>query len=548
MKKQLSLLLIVTSMILFFVDLAATMQAQEKEPIASIGHGAFFDQDGKQIEVTQEFVAKAQDWYRKKLLSSLKAGKKTEFAKIERRLNTSVKAVGQDRLVVRQHLLEWLVANSEDISRDHRTIGKLNALKSALRNKLPDRAGIKNFKYGEEFKINPEIEKKLKSPEFAPGKFQLRSATTNKGQAYIDECKAAGVPIPPPIGKLDPAGLTGWKSQGFIPGSQQFIVGTPAEVRTFKSSSPVGMCIALPRYSNASKTTVTLDGVICLGQASSKVCFWDNQMNGVDFDFASGALIPIGVPDLSINPAGQYQAGGFELEGGSGGVCTDCHAGQNPYIIHPRVDLGGGLLMEQLNQPPQNLPTFSASRYDPLVPASWPQNQLSHSPALVPAVCAECHVAGGVAGAFPQLSTDLFDYCRNINILAKAIANTMPPSAPGSMAGTPEVKAFQAQCKNPPPEPILAASGKVTLLRVHDVGTGFGPPTDFIDVEVVIGLDSQPGKFFGFQLRNDANRNARRDMLNRLRDAFKNNRTVTIDYRSKAGKTNFVLFRVYLSR
>ncbi|MGH9841607.1 MAG: hypothetical protein ACREEM_22885 [Blastocatellia bacterium] len=547
MKKQLSLLLIVTSLILFFVDLAAKMQAQEKDPIAYIGHGAFFDQDGKQIEVTLEFVAKAQDWYRTKLLSSLRGGKKTEFAKIEKRLNTSVKAVGQDRLVVRQHLLDWLVANSEDISRDGRTIGKLNALKYALRFKLPDRPGMQNFKYGEEFKLDPEVEKKLKSPEFTPRKIQLRSATTNKGQAYINECKAAGVPIPPPIGQLDPAGLTGWKSQGFIPDSQQFIVGTPAEVRTFKSSSPVGMCIALPRYTNASKTTVALDGVICLGQASSKVCFWDNQMNGDTFDFASGTVIPIGVPDLSINPAGQYQAGGFELNNGMGGVCTDCHAGQNPYIIHPNVDLGGGLLMGQLNQPPQNLPTFSASRYDPLVPASWPQNQLSHPPALVPAVCAGCHVAGGIAGAFPQLSPDpdLIGYCGMI--LSQAITKTMPPSAPGSLAGTPEVQAFLKQCKSSP-EQILAASGKVTLLRVHDVGTGFGPPTDFIDAEVVIGLDSQPGRFFGFQLRNDANRDARRDMLNRLRDAFKNNRTVTIDYRSKAGKTNFVLFRVYLSK
>src|SRR5262249_49315566 len=157
---------------------------------------------------------------------------------------------------------------------------------------------------------------------------------------------------------------------------------------------------------------------------------------GDGFDFASGTVIPIGVPDLSINPAGQYQAGGFELEGGQGGVCTDCHAGQNPYIIHPDADLGEGLLMGQLNQPPQNLPTFSASRYDPLVPASWPQNQLSHPPALVPAVCAGCHVAGGIAGAFPQLSSDLKDYCGII--LSKAITKTMPPSAPGSLAGTPE--------------------------------------------------------------------------------------------------------------
>ena len=37
---------------------------------------------------------------------------------------------------------------------------------------------------------------------------------------------------------------------------------------------------------------------------------------------------------------------------------------------------------------------------------------------------------------------------------------------------------------------VLAAQGKLTFLRVHDVGTGYGPPSDFINVEVVIKLDS----------------------------------------------------------
>jgi hypothetical protein len=74
------------------------------------------------------------------------------------------------------------------------------------------------------------------------------------------------------------------------------------------------------------------------------------------------------------------------------------------------------------------------------------------------------------------------------------------------------------------------ATGKVTLLRVHDVGTGYGPPTDFIDVEVVLWLDTQPGEAFGFQLRNDQNLAARQGMLDLLRDALANNWTVSIDY------------------
>jgi hypothetical protein len=95
---------------------------------------------------------------------------------------------------------------------------------------------------------------------------------------------------------------------------------------------------------------------------------------------------------------------------------------------------------------------------------------------------------------------------------------------------------------------LLQSSGKLTFLRVHDLGTGFGPPTDFLDVEVVVKLDSQPNKAFGFQLRNDTNLPARQGMLNLLRDAFNNNWTVTIDYWLESGKNNGEIIRVALSK
>jgi hypothetical protein len=92
------------------------------------------------------------------------------------------------------------------------------------------------------------------------------------------------------------------------------------------------------------------------------------------------------------------------------------------------------------------------------------------------------------------------------------------------------------------------ARGRLTALRVHDVGTGFGPSTDFIDVEVVIALDSQPGRFFGFQLRNDTKLPARQGMLDLLRDAFERNLIVNIDFFQVPGKNNNILFRVWLTR
>jgi hypothetical protein len=58
-------LLVFTSLIatMFLAAPSAQIQTSDQEPIAFIGHGAFFDQDGKQIELTLELVARAQDWY-----------------------------------------------------------------------------------------------------------------------------------------------------------------------------------------------------------------------------------------------------------------------------------------------------------------------------------------------------------------------------------------------------------------------------------------------------------------------------------------------------
>lgn len=95
---------------------------------------------------------------------------------------------------------------------------------------------------------------------------------------------------------------------------------------------------------------------------------------------------------------------------------------------------------------------------------------------------------------------------------------------------------------------LVQSSGKVSFLRVQDVGTKYGPPADQIDVEAVIWLTSEPGKAFGFQLRNDEKRPAREGMLDLLRDAFSNDATVTIDYNIQPGKKNGVIIRVWLTK
>lgn len=92
------------------------------------------------------------------------------------------------------------------------------------------------------------------------------------------------------------------------------------------------------------------------------------------------------------------------------------------------------------------------------------------------------------------------------------------------------------------------SQGKLTFLRAHDVGTGWGPPSDQLDVEVVFMLNSVPQGAFGFQLRTDANEPVREAMLGLLRDAYVNNFTVSVDYFIDPGKHNGRAFRIALVR
>lgn len=83
------------------------------------------------------------------------------------------------------------------------------------------------------------------------------------------------------------------------------------------------------------------------------------------------------------------------------------------------------------------------------------------------------------------------------------------------------------------------------MLRVHAVGSGFGPNTDKIDVEAVFQVEGVAGSF-GLQLRNDGNAIANRGMLDLLRDAFERSIPVTFEAEVPAGKTNGIADRVWL--
>jgi hypothetical protein len=95
---------------------------------------------------------------------------------------------------------------------------------------------------------------------------------------------------------------------------------------------------------------------------------------------------------------------------------------------------------------------------------------------------------------------------------------------------------------------LLEKTGKIVFLRAHDLGTGFGPPTDQLDVEAVFCINAITDGAYGFQLRNDSNLPTRQAMFNLLRDAFVNNLPVTADYLIDPGKKNGTAIRIALTR
>jgi hypothetical protein len=236
---------------------------------------------------------------------------------------------------------------------------------------------------------------------------------------YIAECRKAGVPVP------DTVFGPGWKDQGPIGTSN--ILGN-GHLWSFTSEAPSGTCLALPRHEEGADTGTPF-GVICLGKQTRKACFFDN---------VKGERIRLNVP----KKLSEF-ASGARLASNGQGVCTDCHAGENPFVVHPEDRAFSRVL---------NIITPSGWT-EPIVAAGWPQNpgptNLLDAVAS-PGQCNSCHQAGG-AGRFPDVSTQLKGYCEIV--LPFAINNTMPPSYASPKEKnkyTAHVNALRAACAAPP--------------------------------------------------------------------------------------------------
>jgi len=320
---------------------------------------------------------------------------------------------------VKDRRIEWLLQHT-NLQPDDPLPGKIGLLRRYLVHDLSKVGRDESVLTRPEFKLDPAVAARLR--DFA-SKMDLhtdivtRALTTNSGAAYRAECLAAGVPLPVDFGP-DSA----WIDRGEIPQSMLFIArGLRATVLTLQSTSPPGMCIALPRHNG---TTVRLDGIICLGQ-SGAVCFWDNQDPSLPASNPNSAFpFPLG----SAQPISRW-VGGTDLRAAVGNVCSDCHAGENPFIIHPNTAAATNPLGSLAGL---GLPTFAPDWYEPFVRTGdavpWPENP---GPMNSPPTCTGCHgnyAARGYAGRLPHFSDALPRYCGTI--LRSAVGALAPPAPP----------------------------------------------------------------------------------------------------------------------
>lgn len=96
---------------------------------------------------------------------------------------------------------------------------------------------------------------------------------------------------------------------------------------------------------------------------------------------------------------------------------------------------------------------------------------------------------------------------------------------------------------------LLATTGAVEWIRVNQVGTGYGPPTDFIDGEVIFKFKGL-NKRFGFQMREGANLAVAQGALSLLQESMRRTKwTVEIDFNDCGGNNHTLgAYRVRLIR
>jgi hypothetical protein len=437
------------------------------DPLLGVGHGAFIGSDGREVIPNAEFIQNAQKYYIDRLLENAAAsGDKNlpPHVMIQRTQNLIYRLV-KDIILANALFIDWLI---EKIPLDPDNVAHLTSRNNALRwhyvltiQREPILPTVNVWTKG----IEPKIARELESEGIT---VTVLLATVSGGNdTYAQQCRDLGVPVPRAMFSSE----SGWVSRGVIFDNEFLDTKEQAELWTYTSTSPPGVCLALPRYPIEDINQPSVLGLICLGTQANKACFFDNPQ-GKKFTRNIEVDISQFLGGVDLGPNGQ-------------GTCTDCHAGENPFVVHPKQPAfeRAKSLAEAVG-----LSLSPSGWYKPVgMPASWPQNPGptvlldKPSPLPSPGKCDSCHRAGA-AGRFPEVSTQLGEYCRVV--LRQAVGrggtalHTMPPNPnPPPLGGdtgpyTAHINALLNACGEPP----STSTGVVVVVDLPDDKSHVSPP------------------------------------------------------------------------
>jgi hypothetical protein len=155
--------------------------------------------------------------------------------------------------------------------------------------------------------------------------------TPSRDTAYMAQCRRRGVPIPPDWS----LSTTQWLYHGALRGASNLLDGADdpaatAEVWTWSDPLHRGACVILPR--SAGGVRGGLSGIICQNATSGFACFWDSRKRDDANPTVETPALDWRRQTLRVNEL--MDASNLPDDNG-GGVCTDCHRGENVFLMAP---------------------------------------------------------------------------------------------------------------------------------------------------------------------------------------------------------------------
>lgn len=407
----------------------------EDETVASIVHGLTLNTKRQPIKVTPTIILNTQKMLLQRIEKQADKSQLDALAKQREVLATKEPLTEGDRIWANAIMLGALLQNNDSTEATTARVINLNML-----SKYAASVG-KSLSIDDLIKNTPPIfaDKNLHtalSPSISIADLLSILKIKLDVNLYEAKCKFFGVPVPPPFG--DPL----WKNEGNIPADQSYLTPLTDTVNNHNPIStiysytspnpshphdPEGFCLALPIIQDSINHPNSWNalGVICQSistgpnktVSNSHTCFLDNATDsfpvlapGQTYALDSGKFIA--PPDLPAN-----------------NMCTDCHAGENAFVIHVGTPLESAKNTFNINHPTNNFTTRN-NWYKPLLDADWPQNPEAKPYPTGNGLCSSCHnagfagrlpnvgegmsytptVTGGVSGGFPTRDT-LFKFC-----------------------------------------------------------------------------------------------------------------------------------------